>query len=90
MDTASFQYLLKLVTPFIMKENTRMRESISPAERLALTLRHLATGDFLFHIPFFFTPTLNLLFLKCILTHRIPDRQPTDTQKGKKGQNSVN
>lgn len=44
MNTASFEYLLKKVTPLIEKSNTRMRDSIPAAERLALTLRFLATG----------------------------------------------
>ena len=39
-----FNYLLSLVKPLITKCNTR-RDTISPAERLALTLRYLASGD---------------------------------------------
>ena len=45
MDSASFDELLGLVTPFIQKEDTIMRQSISPMERLSLTLRYLATGN---------------------------------------------
>ena len=47
MDTISFEYLLEKVTPLIEKSNTRMRESIPPSERLAVTLRYLATGNIL-------------------------------------------
>ena len=45
MDRLSFEELLDLVTPRIIKQNTLMRESISPKERLAVTLRYLATGE---------------------------------------------
>ena len=45
MDMASFNELLEMVTPLIKKRDTLMRNSISPAERLALTLRCLATGE---------------------------------------------
>lgn len=57
MDLQQFEDLLALVTPYIKKENTVMRESISPGERLMLTLRFLAAGDsfrslqYLFRIP---------------------------------------
>jgi hypothetical protein len=36
--------ILEMVTPIIKRRDTLMRDSISPAERLALTLRFLATG----------------------------------------------
>lgn len=57
MNIADFNNLLELVSPLIKKEDTNMREAISPGERLALTLRFLATGDsfmslqYLFRIP---------------------------------------
>ena len=38
--------LLDKVSPIISKQNTHLRESISAAERLSLTLRHLATGKY--------------------------------------------
>lgn len=45
MDGEDFDYLLKIVGPMIKKQDTIMRESISPEERLvAITLRFLATG----------------------------------------------
>ena len=44
MDNDTFNELLSLVTPMIEKKSTTMREAISPGERLALTLRYLATG----------------------------------------------
>jgi hypothetical protein len=45
MDMASFNELLEMVTPLIKKRDTLMRNSISPDERLALTLCCLATGE---------------------------------------------
>lgn len=45
MDTATFEELLEKVTPLIEKKDTHLRESIPAAERLSLTLRHLATGN---------------------------------------------
>ena len=36
--------LLEMMRPHIAKRNTVMRESISVNERLAMTLRYLATG----------------------------------------------
>lgn len=46
MDTATFEELLLKVTPLIIKQDTYLRKSIPPAERLSLTLRHLATGKY--------------------------------------------
>jgi hypothetical protein len=39
-----FQELLEKVMPLISKQHTNMRAPISPGERLAITLRYLATG----------------------------------------------
>ena len=39
-----FEKLLRLVAPLIVKSDQK-RESITPAERLSVTLRYLATGD---------------------------------------------
>lgn len=40
-----FEELLSLVTPFIKKEDTILRQCISARQRLAVTLRFLATGN---------------------------------------------
>jgi len=40
-----FNHLVSLVSPLIEKEDTCMREAIFPAERMALTLRFLVTGE---------------------------------------------
>ena len=45
MSPDRFNHLLSLVEPLIRKSDTRFRKSISASERLALTLRILATGD---------------------------------------------
>ena len=37
--------ILGLVEPLILKERTNFGTSISPAQRLALTIRYLATGE---------------------------------------------
>ena len=44
MDENAYNELLRLVTPIIQRQNTVMRECISPHERLSCTLRFLATG----------------------------------------------
>ena len=41
----TFEMLLSWVAPFIKKDATRMRDPISPDERLSVTLRYLVTGD---------------------------------------------
>lgn len=45
MSPERFDHLLSLVSPLISKEDTNFRKSISAGERLALTLRFLASGD---------------------------------------------
>lgn len=44
MDESTFNKLLQMVEPFLKRQDRNMRESISVRERLALTLRYLATG----------------------------------------------
>lgn len=45
MEMASFNELLEMVTPLIKRRDTLIRNSISSAERLALTLSFSATGE---------------------------------------------
>lgn len=52
MSDDNFRYLLTLITPEISKQNTQMREAISPEERLVATLRFLATGRSLEDLKF--------------------------------------
>jgi hypothetical protein len=47
MDLESFKCVLELIRSRIEKENTLLRESISPKERLEVTLRYLASGRLL-------------------------------------------
>lgn len=44
MNEDIYLHLLSLVTPLIQKQNTVMRNAISPHERLTATLKPLATG----------------------------------------------
>ncbi|KAL9977992.1 hypothetical protein ACROYT_G015463 [Oculina patagonica] len=45
MSPERFEHLLTLVAPYIQKKACRSCDPISPAERLVVTLRYLATGD---------------------------------------------
>ena len=45
MKRSDFEVLLNLIAPKIKKEDTSFRRAISANERLAVTLRFLATGD---------------------------------------------
>ena len=45
MTLNRFKHLLQLVAPRIGKRTTKFREPISAAQRLALTLWYLATGE---------------------------------------------
>ncbi|CAN7946872.1 unnamed protein product, partial [Ixodes pacificus] len=45
MDTATFEELLGKVRPLIVKQDTPFRQAIPAGERLAITLRYLATGE---------------------------------------------
>ena len=45
MTPNRFEHLLTLVAPLTEKRTTRFREPISASQRLALTLRFLATGE---------------------------------------------
>ena len=52
MNAATFETLLNMVAPLIFRKDTNMREAIPPGERLALTLRFLATGEDLLEMCF--------------------------------------
>ena len=45
MSPQRFEALLQLVGPRIVKKDTRLRKAVPAGERLAITIRYLATGD---------------------------------------------
>ena len=45
MNTEAFEELLNLVTPMLQKKRTSMRKPLTVEEKLACTLRFLATGE---------------------------------------------
>ena len=45
MSPESFDHLLSLITPLMSENDTKFRKSIPSNERLALTLRFLASED---------------------------------------------
>ena len=45
MSPERFEHMLQIVSPFIKKKHCRSRDPLSPAERLVIALRNLATGD---------------------------------------------
>ena len=45
MDEKTYDQLLSCVTPYIKRQDTNMREAVSPHQRLSATLRFLATGQ---------------------------------------------
>lgn len=67
MDPETFNQLLELVKPLIQKQDTHLRKAISASERLAVTLRFLATGDSY--------KSLSILFriAACTITQIVPE-----------------
>ncbi|KAG0714513.1 Protein ANTAGONIST OF LIKE HETEROCHROMATIN PROTEIN 1 [Chionoecetes opilio] len=45
LDRRQFHEVLELIRPTISRQDTNMRAAVSAEERLAITLRHLATGE---------------------------------------------
>ncbi|KAK3893754.1 hypothetical protein Pcinc_002457 [Petrolisthes cinctipes] len=45
LDHQQYQELLNMVTPLIEKKDTNMRQAVTAAQRLTLTLRYLTTGE---------------------------------------------
>ncbi|XP_042897245.2 uncharacterized protein [Parasteatoda tepidariorum] len=61
MDTESFEYLLERIEPLISRQDTHMRKAIPAGERLAITLRYLATGETQSSIAFQFRVAQNTI-----------------------------
>ena len=53
MDRESFEDILTLIDPLIARQDTHMRDAITPRARLSVTLRFLATGIGLDHCNIF-------------------------------------
>ncbi|KAJ8934273.1 hypothetical protein NQ318_005593 [Aromia moschata] len=54
MSMCDFEYLLNKLGPYITKKDTPMRKGIPAAERLAVTLRFLATGESFVSLSYLF------------------------------------
>lgn len=54
MSAEDFEIILNKIGPHISKQDTNMRKAISIQERLAITLRFLATGDSFTSIGYLF------------------------------------
>lgn len=54
LSILKFDELLELVTPFIKKEDTKLRQAISCRTKLEITLRYIATGDTLKSVQYLF------------------------------------
>ncbi|KAK4876884.1 hypothetical protein RN001_009390 [Aquatica leii] len=52
MSATTFNKLLSMVKPFIQRQNSNTRECITAEERLAVTLRYLATGRYFEDLKF--------------------------------------
>ncbi|KAF8778418.1 Protein ALP1-like like protein [Argiope bruennichi] len=61
MNTASFEFLLSMVSPYISGRDTNMRIAITAGEKLAVTLRYLASGETQSSLSFQFRITLNTI-----------------------------
>ncbi|XP_031346802.1 protein ANTAGONIST OF LIKE HETEROCHROMATIN PROTEIN 1-like [Photinus pyralis] len=54
MSAVDFEHILNKIGPYITKKDTVMRKSIPPNERLAVTLRFLASGDSFVSLSYLF------------------------------------
>ena len=62
MSPERYDHLLSMVHPLIAKKNTRFRKAITSSERLALTLRFLATGESQISLTYLFRMGRNTIF----------------------------
>ena len=54
MSSSAFEQLLQKIGPMISKQDTNYRKAISAQDRLAITLRFLATGDSYYSLMYLF------------------------------------
>ena len=54
MSASDFEFLLSMIGPNISKKDTNWRKCIQAQERLAITLRFLASGDTFRSLDFLF------------------------------------
>ena len=65
-----FDELLERITPFIQKQDTNYRKALEPGMKLAITLRHLATGDSYATLQYDFRVARNTI---CLLVKEVCD-----------------
>ena len=61
MEPAMFHELLQRMTPRLSKKDTKWRKALNPGLRLAVTLRHLATGNSFHSLAFAFRVAHNTI-----------------------------
>ncbi|XP_050542002.1 uncharacterized protein LOC126905910 [Daktulosphaira vitifoliae] len=65
MSSTDFEYLLGKVGPYISRQDTVLRRCIPTQERLAMTLRFLATGDSFKSLSYLFKVSTQTV-LRCV------------------------
>jgi len=68
IEPAMFQELTDRLTPRILKQNTNYRKAIEPGMRLAITLKHLTTGESYHSLSFAFRVPHNTI---CVIVREV-------------------